>query len=182
MISDAGTYEDNQGMERTPKDDPSNLEPSLEISLVEEEKLRRYQDYERTRQGKIRERKQRRVRELLTSFNMLSAALFAALSVTERQISILQDIHSVFLTSYRSKSRDNKKGYPLRRNPFHKHVAPIPTLSENPEQIWPKTLDTIDEVVRERQSFSKKVKELVENTDIRRKIVYSSYPNSQQEC
>jgi len=144
MISDAGTYEDNQGMERTPKDDPSNLEPSLEINLVEEEKLRRYQDYERTRQRKIRERKQKRVRELLTSLNMLSAALFAALSVTERQISILQDIHS---------------------------VVQIPTLSENLEQISPKTLDTIDEVVRERKSFIEKVRGLVENMDIRRKIV-----------
>lgn len=48
---------------------------------------------------------------------------------------------------------------------------PIPILSENPEQIWPKTLDTVDEVVRERKSFIKRVRELVENMEVRRKIV-----------
>ena len=36
---------------------------------------------------------------------------------------------------------------------------------------YPRCLDTIDEVVPERKSFIKKVKELVENMDIRRKIV-----------
>jgi len=114
-------------------------------------------------------RKQERVRDLLAFLNRLSAALFAAISVTERQISVLQDIHSVFLTSYRTKAKDGKKG--LRRNPFHRNVATIPILSENTEQIWPNTLETIDEVVRERKSFITKIKELVENMDIRRKIV-----------
>jgi len=77
----------------------------------------------------------------------------------------------VLLTSYRTKAKDYERGYPLRKNPFHRNVAPIPILSENPEQIWPNTLDTIDEVVRERKSFIKKVRELVDNLDIRRKIV-----------
>ena len=115
--------------------------------------------------------KQRKVRELLTNLNRLSANFFAAISVAERQIAVLQDLYSVFLTSYRTKTKDYERGYPLRRNPFHRNVVPIPILSENPEQIWPDTLDTIDEVVRERKSFIWKVKELVENMDIRRKIV-----------
>ena len=115
--------------------------------------------------------KQERVRDLLTAFNRLSADLFAAISVVERQITVLQDLHSLFLTSYRTKPKDYGRGYPLQRSPFHRNVAPIPILSENPEQIWPNTLDTIDEVVEERKSFIKKFKDLVENMDIRRKIV-----------
>jgi len=113
--------------------------------------------------------KQNRVRDLLTSLNKLSARLFAVISVAERQISVLQDLHSIFLPSYKAKTKDYKKGYPLRRNPFHKDVAP--TLPENSEQMWPNTLDTIDEVVRERKSFIQKVKELVENMAIRTNIV-----------
>ena len=119
----------------------------------------------------FRKRKHRRVRELLASLNSLSAALFATISVAERQIAVLQDLHNVFLTNYRTKRKKFEREYPLRRNPFHKNVAPIPILSENSEQIWPNTLDTIDEVVRERESFIRKVKGLVENMDIRRKIV-----------
>ena len=117
------------------------------------------------------ERKLERVRDLLATLNKLSADFFAAISVVERQIAVLQDIHSVFLTSYRTKTKDYERGYPLRRNPFHKNIAPIPILWENPEQIWPNTLDTIDEVVRERKSFINKVERLVGNMDIRRKIV-----------
>ena len=117
------------------------------------------------------EAKQKGVQDLLTNLNKLSADLFAAISVAERQIAVLQDLHSVFLTSYRTKAKDGEKGYPLRRNPFYRNVVPIPILLENPEQIWPNTLDTIDEVVRERKSFIKKVRELVKNMDIRRKIV-----------
>jgi len=117
------------------------------------------------------ERKQERVRDLLIALNRLSADLFAAISVGERQIAVLRDLHSVFLTSYRTKTKKYDRGYPLRRNPFYNHVAPIPVLSANPEQIWPNTLETIDEVIRERKSFIEKVKGLVENMDIRRKIV-----------
>jgi len=117
------------------------------------------------------ERKQERVRDLLIALNRLSADLFAAISVGERQIAVLRDLHSVFLTSYRTKTKKYERGYPLRQNPFYNHVAPIPVLSANPEQIWPNTLETIDEVIRERKSFIEKIKELVENMDIRRKIV-----------
>ena len=115
--------------------------------------------------------KQEGVRDLLTAFNRLSADLFAAISLAERQIAVLQDLHSVFLTSYRTKSKDYVKGCLPLRNPFHRNVLQIPILSENPEQIWTRTLDTVDEVVRERKSFIKRVRELVENMEVRRKIV-----------
>ncbi|PUU79853.1 hypothetical protein B9Z19DRAFT_1063928 [Tuber borchii] len=117
--------------------------------------------------------KQKRVRDLLTDLNRLSAVSFAAISVAERQIVVLQDLHSVFATSYRTRAKEYEKGRPLRGNPFHKNVAPIPILSENPEQIWPYALDTIDEVIWERKSFINKVKYLIERMDIRRQIVYS---------
>ena len=197
MISDASTYEDNQGIELG--DDPPDPESSLQMGITDEARQRLYrdykqaqlhyeqarqddgqalqdyeraqQDYERSRQERVQKRKQKRVRDLLTSLNRLSAALFAAISVTERQISVLQDIHSVFLTSYRTNAKDEEKGYPFRRSPLHHNIVSIPILSENPEQIWPNTLDTIDHVVLERKSFIQKVKELVENMDIRRKIV-----------
>jgi len=107
-------------------------------------------------------RKHERVHGVLVTLNRLSAELFAAINVAERQIAVLQDVHSVFLISYRTKTNDYEKGY-LRRNPFYRSVTPIPILSENSEQIWPNTLDTIDEVVRGRKSFIKGVKELVEN-------------------
>ena len=171
MISDAETHEDNQGIERIPDDYPPSLSQSLEMTFTEEERSQWNEDYERARQNNARKRKQRRVRELLASLNSLSAAFFAAISVVERQIAVLRDLHSVFSMSYPTKTKDYERGYPLRRNPFHRKFAPIPVLSENPEQIWPNTLDTIDEVVRERKCFIKKVKELVENLDIRRKIV-----------
>ena len=117
------------------------------------------------------DRGRERGRDPLAALNKLSGDLFAAISVAKRQIAVLRDLHSVFLTSYRTKTKDYEKGYPLRRNPFHRNVAPIPILLENPEQIWPNTLDTIDEVVRGRESFIKEVEELVKNMDIRRKIV-----------
>ncbi|PUU80824.1 hypothetical protein B9Z19DRAFT_682159 [Tuber borchii] len=124
-------------------------------------------------------REQDRIQDLLTSLDVLAASSFAAISVAERQIVVLQDLHSVFLTSYRTKSKDYEKGYPLRQNPFHRNILTIPILSENPQQIWPNTLDTIDEVVRERKYFIKKVKGLVENMDIRRKI-FSAFLKSDQ--
>ena len=129
----------------------------------------------------VRERKQERILELLTSLNQLSASLFAAISVAERQIAILHDLHSLFSTSCRTKTKDHDKGYPLRQNPFYKNIAPIPILSENSEQTWQNTLDTIDEVVLERTFFIKSVKELIENMDIRRKIVQFPHLNLQQE-
>ena len=171
MISDAEIYEDDQGMERIPEDEPRPVELRAGLNFTKEEKSRLKGDYDRARQNNIRKRKQKRVRDLLTVLNGLSANLFAALSVAERQIAVLQDLHSIFFTSYRTKSKDYEKGYPLRRNPFHKNVVTIPILSENPEQMWPNTLETINEVVRERESFIKNIKELVENMDIRRKIV-----------
>ena len=178
MISDAEKYEDDQGMKRIPDDEPLHLIPPLVVTFTEEERSKWYEDYGRARQDNIQRRKQQRVRGLLTALNGLSADLFAAISVAERQITVLQDLHSVFLTSYRTKTKHHEKGLPIQRNPFHKNIVTIPILSENPEQIWPNTLDTINEVVRERESFIKKVKELVENMDIRRKIVQFSYLNS----
>ncbi|KAG0128935.1 hypothetical protein HOY82DRAFT_522130 [Tuber indicum] len=150
IISDATTYEHNQGME----EDLADAQLEREV-----------------REERVRQRKQKRVRDLLTALNRLSAALFAAISVAERQIAILRNIHSIFLTSYRTKPKDYERGYPLRQNPFYKNVIPIPILSKHPEQIWPNTLDTIDEVVRDRKSFLEKIKRLVENMDIRRKIL-----------
>ncbi|PUU82949.1 hypothetical protein B9Z19DRAFT_1061381 [Tuber borchii] len=95
--------------------------------------------------GQGRERKQKGVRDIIAALHRFSADLSAATSVAKRQIAVLQDLHSVFSTSYRTKTKDYEKGYPLRRNPFHRNVAPVPILLENPEQIWPNTLDTIDE-------------------------------------
>ena len=97
--------------------------------------------------------------------------MFAAIGVVERQIAILRDLYSLFLTNCRTKIKDYEKGYPLQQSPFYKNIAPIPVLSENSEQIWPNTLDAVDEVVQERKFFVKKVRALVENMDIRRKIV-----------
>jgi len=120
-------------------------------------------------------RRQDTVRALITSLDNLAADLFAAISVVERQIAVLQDLHAVLLSSCGTKCEGYGEGYPLQRNPFHRNIAPIPVLTENPEQIWPRALDTIDEVVRERKGFIKKIKELVENTEIRRKSVKPSY-------
>ena len=171
MVLDAEIYGDDQGMKRILDDEPLQLELPPGVRLTQEEQSKWEMEYDRARQDKIQKRKQKRVQDLLTAINRLSANLFAAVSVTERQIAVLQDLHSVFLTSYRTKSNDYKNGYQVRRNPLHKNFAQIPILSENPAQIWPDTLDTIDGVIQERKSFIKKVKELVENMDIRRKIV-----------
>ena len=171
MISDAGIYEENQGMERIPDDNPQKRTQSPEMKLPQPERFELYEKNEQYRQNSVRKRKHRRVRELLASLNRLSEELFAAIKVAELQMAVLQDLHSVFLISYRKKNGDNEKGYPLRQNSFHKNIAPIPILSENSEQIWPNALDTIGEVVRERKVFIKKIKGLVENMDIRRKIV-----------
>ena len=169
-MSDAKIYEHDQGMKRTPADEPQEL-GSPDPAFTGEERSQWNENYYRARQTKIQKRKQQRVRDLLTALNKVSADLFATISVAKRQIAVLQDLHSVFLTSYRTKTKEYEKGYPLRWNPFHRNAATIPILSENPEQIWPNTLDTINEVVREREFFIKEVKELVENMDIRRKIV-----------
>ncbi|PUU82963.1 hypothetical protein B9Z19DRAFT_1040118 [Tuber borchii] len=121
--------------------------------------------------GQEMERKQKRFQNLLTSLNRLSGGLFAAIAVAERQIAVLQDLHGLFLTSCRTKINDYEKGYPLRQNPFYKNIAPIPILSENSEQIWPNTLDTIDEVVREKRCFITRIEALVENMKIKRKFL-----------
>ena len=170
MISDAEIYEGDQGMKGIPDDEPQIRRPPG-VALTEEEELQLEVECNRARQNKIQKRKQKRVRDLLTSLNRLSADLFAAINVAERQISVLRDLHSVFSTSCRTKTNNQEKEYPLLRNPFHQNIAPITILSENSEQVWQDTLDTIDKLVRERESFIKKVKELVENMDIRREIV-----------
>ncbi|RPB03053.1 hypothetical protein L873DRAFT_1841385 [Choiromyces venosus 120613-1] len=111
------------------------------------------------------------VQILLISLNRLSAQLFAAISVVERQIAILHDLDSVFSTCYRTETRNDEVNSQRKQNPFHRNTAPIPIFLDNREQIWPNTLDTIKEVVQERKSFIKKIKELIENMDIRRKIL-----------
>ena len=85
-----------------------------------------------------------RVGDLLASLNRLSAGLFSSIRVAERQIAVLQDMHSIFSISYRRKTREGEEIYPLRQNPFQ-NIALAPISLENPEQIWPGTLDTIDE-------------------------------------
>jgi len=114
-----------------------------------------------------------RAQDHITSLARLSAALFAAASVAERQIAILRDLHKVFSKSYRTKNSDCENGHPLRRNPFYGHIIPIPILSEYPEQMWLNTLETINEVVREREDFIKKITGLVEHMGVGRRIVYS---------
>ena len=168
MISDIKAYEGSQGVQGTPTDEPQReeLKPGV-IHKKEDQQGWREKD-ERTRQDNVLKRK---LRDLLASFNRLSAALFAAISVAERQIAVLQDLHSVFLTRHRTKAEPGETGYPLQRNPFYRNIVPIPVLSEHPQHISQNTLNTIDEVVRERKDFIKKIKELVENMDIRRKIV-----------
>ena len=112
-----------------------------------------------------------RIWALISSLNWLAASLLAAISVAERQIAVLQNLHDLFFTSCRTEIKGPEKGYPLRRNPFYKNIAPIPILSEISDQLWANTLGAIDEVVRERKCFMKKVRKLVESMDIRRKIV-----------
>jgi len=175
MISDAETYEDNQGMRGIPSDEPHREEPQPEelqlgVILAEEDRQRREEEDERARQNNVRKRKQRRVRELLASLNRLSASLFATVSVAERQVAVLQDLRSLFLTSYRTKAKDHEKEYPLRQNPLMS-ISPTPIASENPEQMWLNTLDTVDVVVRGRKCFTKKINVLVENMEVRREIV-----------
>ncbi|KAG0128939.1 hypothetical protein HOY82DRAFT_621337, partial [Tuber indicum] len=155
LISFAKSYDHNQGMEEI----PVGASPAERV-------------HTRAREQEVRKREQSRVRDLLTSLNRLSAALFAAISVAERQIVILQDIHNLFSASCRSKAAESDQRYRSRQNPFHKSSAPIPILSENPEQIFPATLDTIDRVVHERKSSILKIRGLIENVDIGRKMVF----------
>jgi len=112
-----------------------------------------------------------RVPSLLTSLNSLSAISFATISVAERQVVLLQDLHRVFSTSYQTKTKDGEKEYRLRENPFFKDIVLTPILSEYPERAWPNILGTIDEVLGERKSFIKKIKGLIENMGVKRKIV-----------
>ncbi|KAG0633175.1 hypothetical protein HOY80DRAFT_1141619 [Tuber brumale] len=95
----------------------------------------------------VRKGEQSRLQDLFTSLDRLSEALFSAIGVAERQIVVLQDIHNLFSAGCRAKVSESDQRYRSRQNPFHKTSAPIPILSENPEQIFPATLDTIDEVV-----------------------------------
>ena len=148
------------------------MDPALIFGGDQEEDIdRMISDAEIYEDDQGMKRKHKRVQDLLTSLNRLSASLFAAIGVVERQIAVLQDLHSLFLTSCRTKIKDYEKGYSLRQNPFYKNIDPILILSENSEQIWPNTMGAIDEVVQERKCFVEKVRALVENMDIRSKIV-----------
>ena len=144
IISDAAKYEDDQEMKRIPEDEPLWFELPSRVRATESQwEVER----DRVRQSKVWKGKQKRVRGLLTTLNSLSADLFAATSVAERQIALLHDLHSLFLTSCRTKIKDYEKGYPLRQNPLYKNIAPIPIFSANSEQTWQNTLDTIGEAV-----------------------------------
>ena len=171
MISDAEIYEDNQGMERISADNPPNLRQSLAMCPTERGRLEWDEKYERARQNKVRERKQRRVQGLHVSLNKLSATFLTAISVVERQIAVLQNLQSLFLTSHRVGTNDYGKEYQLRQTPFYKNIAPTPIPLANPEEIWPKTLDAIDEVVQERKCFIEKIKALVGNMEVKKEIV-----------
>ena len=160
MISDAITYEGNPGLEMVPSEEPLRLKLPLGLGLTEKELKLNFQ-----------ERKQRRVRDLLASFNRLSTALFSGIDVAERQTAVLQDLHRIFSISYSGKTKDFEKECPLRKNPLIKKIGPIPIVSENPEQMWPSVLDTVDEISLERKCFIKKVGVLVENMQIKREIV-----------
>lgn len=64
MISDAKTYEDNQGMTGIPVDKPQREEPQLGVILAEEDQQGWKEEDERVRRNSVRKRKQRRVRDL----------------------------------------------------------------------------------------------------------------------
>jgi len=113
----------------------------------------------------------KKVPDFLASLNTLSEGFFAAISVAERQVVVLQDLHAVFSTSYRANAKARERGSPLGQNPFCKNTALAPTLSACPEQGRSTISDTIGNVVQERKSFIEKIKGLVENVDIRRNIV-----------
>ena len=171
MISDSKTYEDNQGMAGIPDDAPVQLRPWLEMVHSREELLKWDRVYEKVRQNTVRKRKQGRIRDLHIFLNRLSACFLATISVAEQQVAVLQDLHSLFSTSYGTKTKDGEKEYPLRQNPLLKKVFPIPIISQNPEQEWQNTLDTIGQVARERKSFIKKIKVLIQSMEVRREIV-----------
>ena len=172
MISDARTHEDNQGVERNPDDVPLELRRLLKSISPEEQKLlRKEKVFEQARQENVLNRKRRKVRGLLTSLNRLSASLFAAISVAERQITVLQELYTLLSKRDQIKTKAREGGYPLRQNSSFKDIAPTLTPSENPEQLWPGDLVAIDRVVRERKSFIKKIKVLVENMGARREAV-----------
>ena len=168
MISDAKTYEDNRKIKGAHDHKPRGVDLWMKI-------LGLSKDLKRVQENKVKKLKQRRVRDLIAYINRLSAALFAAISVGERQTLVLQDLHKMFSTSYRTKTKDHEKRCPPRRNPSCERVARIPIFSGYPEQAWRNILDTIDEMIQERKSFIQKIKELVENMDIQRKIVWLSY-------
>lgn len=175
MILKEGTYEVDQKLDHKVEkiSDGRFLRRILQSRVIttEGDRERWKEENNQAWRDEIQKRKQERVRDLLTSINNLGAALLAVIRVSERQIAVLQDLHTVFSTSYRTKTQDHEKGYSTPRNPFYRNIVPIPVLLENPGQIWPGAVDTVDEVIRERRSFVLEVKELVGNMEIRRKIV-----------
>ncbi|PWW79095.1 hypothetical protein C7212DRAFT_360616 [Tuber magnatum] len=165
IISEPNSHGSDQEMNEIPNTLPE-LPPGITLPPREQSRTK---DHDRVQQ-KNATKEERGVRDLIF-FNRLLAGLFAAISVAERQIAILQDLHSVFWTSYRTGNKVHEKRYPLRQNAFYKNIALIPAPPENTGEMWPDTLDIIDEVIRERKSVIKRVKGLVENMDIRRKML-----------
>ncbi|PUU82954.1 hypothetical protein B9Z19DRAFT_1190015 [Tuber borchii] len=183
MISDAKTYEDNQGMERIPDHEPQlrGFWRRLPSSLMKKQKSS--YPYERARQNRVHKCKQRRVRDLLTSLNSLSAALFAAIAVAERQTVVLLDLRKMLLASCQTEatSKNHEERYPPHRSPSYKRVPGILTPLKYPEQEWRNILGTINEMVQERKSFIQKIKELVENMDIRGEILFGFLASTAKE-
>ncbi|PUU79841.1 hypothetical protein B9Z19DRAFT_1063916 [Tuber borchii] len=174
VILDEKTSEDNKVMKGTPASELHQLELPLGVALTEKQEPKGDEDCKRAQQDKVQKRKQRRVRDLLISLNRLSASLFAAISVAERQVAVLQDLHSVLLTGYLPIHKSPEKRYPLRRNRLYKNTSIdlTPVLPEHNDQARVNILDAIDGVAQERECFIKKIKDLVENMGVRRKILF----------
>jgi len=157
MMSNGEEYEGNQEMRIIPTDDPQQEE--LVPGVVPSARVQQggLEGYEGARQNTIQKRKQRSVEDLFASLSGLSAGLFAATSVVEKQLAVLEDLRGVFSTG-------------SRKTPYLRNAALIPILSEYPEQVS-RISETIGELLLERKSFIKKLKNLVEYMEIRRYIV-----------
>jgi len=162
-MSDGESHEGNQEMEMVPADYRQQREPIprvLSLSAQEGEREGQYggrENHEEARQTSVQKRKQGSIQELFASLNGLSAGLFAATSVAERQVTLLDELRSVFSTSC---------GNPE----YLRNASLIPILSEYPVQVAT-ILKTIEELIREREAFIRKVKSLMEYMEIKRYIV-----------
>ncbi|PWW79097.1 hypothetical protein C7212DRAFT_153698 [Tuber magnatum] len=164
IISGTGTHERDLETNDTPKD-PSVGQAPHRGAISTPGEPRRGGDY----QQNYFQRNQRRA--LLTSLNRHSAALFSVIMVAERQIELLHDLHRVFSTIYPARTQDHGGNQSPKNRPYQ-NIFPRPILLESPGEIQSNSLDTIDELIRERILFIKKIKVLVKNIDNRRSIFF----------